>query len=319
MQCVNNLKQLGLGTQNYLSANNAFPPLFTNFSTNPSAPTALKNGNWMLGWAVALLPMIEQQQLYNAVNYSWGADTPPNSTVSQLTKVNALICPSESQSTGPLWTTWTNYAANIGGAPCIAVWNGPITPMSNSSSGTNGLDYSNGNVGTRGMEGITDGTSNTALFSERLVGMNSTAPVAAGSGNQALRVAFQVGMSVQVDKGNAAQALQLVQACKSVPGTSMSVGLNWFTGGVWSGGHGSTLRFNAYNHFNTPNGLTCIDDAQAPGDFSDAMTATSNHSGGVNSAFCDGSVHFLKSTINVQSWWALGTRSQGEIISADAY
>lgn len=319
MQCVNNLKQLGLGTQNYLSANNAFPPLFTNFSSNPSAPTALKNGNWMLGWAVSLLPMVEQQQLFNAVNYSWGADQPQNSTVSQITKLNALICPSESMGTGPLWQTWINYAANFGGPPSIMSWTGPITPMSNSSAGVNGLDHSNGNVGTRGMEGVTDGTSNTALFAEKLVGIAGSTTVSASSGVNARRVAFQIGGTMSADTGNAAQALQLVQMCKNIPGTSMSVGLNWFTGGVWSGGHGSTLRFNAYNHFNTPNGLSCIDDAQAPGDYADAMTTTSNHSGGVNISFCDGSVHFIKNSVNLQAWWGLGTRSGGEVISSNAY
>jgi len=66
-------------------------------------------------------------------------------------------------------------------------------------------------------------------------------------------------------------------------------------------------------------------DSQGNGDGPDnggvngIVTATSNHSGGVNVAFADGSVKFIKDSINVQTWWALGTRNQGEVISSDAY
>ena len=49
------------------------------------------------------------------------------------------------------------------------------------------------------------------------------------------------------------------------------------------------------------------------------VSATSNHPGGVNVGFADGSVKFIKDTINLQTWWALGSRNGGEIVSADAY
>ena len=45
----------------------------------------------------------------------------------------------------------------------------------------------------------------------------------------------------------------------------------------------------------------------------------SNHPGGCNVLFGDGSVRFVKSTLNMMTWWALGTRSDGEVISADSY
>jgi prepilin-type processing-associated H-X9-DG protein len=51
----------------------------------------------------------------------------------------------------------------------------------------------------------------------------------------------------------------------------------------------------------------------------DAITATSNHSGGVNAVFCDGSVHFIKDSISPPTWWALGSRGLGEVISSDSY
>jgi prepilin-type processing-associated H-X9-DG protein len=50
-----------------------------------------------------------------------------------------------------------------------------------------------------------------------------------------------------------------------------------------------------------------------------ASTATSGHPGGVNICFGDGSVKFIKDSVGLSTWWALGTRNGGEVISADAY
>ena len=50
-----------------------------------------------------------------------------------------------------------------------------------------------------------------------------------------------------------------------------------------------------------------------------AMDPTSNHPGGVNVSFMDGSVHFIKNSVSLQTWWSMGTRGRGEIISADSY
>ena len=50
-----------------------------------------------------------------------------------------------------------------------------------------------------------------------------------------------------------------------------------------------------------------------------AITARSYHPGGVNALFADGSVHFIKSSVDGNTWCALGTIAGGEIISSDAY
>jgi prepilin-type N-terminal cleavage/methylation domain-containing protein len=50
-----------------------------------------------------------------------------------------------------------------------------------------------------------------------------------------------------------------------------------------------------------------------------AIPATSDHLGGVSVCFGDGSVRFMKGSINVQTWWALGSRNGSEVVSADAY
>jgi len=49
------------------------------------------------------------------------------------------------------------------------------------------------------------------------------------------------------------------------------------------------------------------------------INATSNHPGGANYCFVDGSVHFLKSSVNIRTYWSLGTRAGGEVIDASGY
>jgi prepilin-type processing-associated H-X9-DG protein len=51
----------------------------------------------------------------------------------------------------------------------------------------------------------------------------------------------------------------------------------------------------------------------------DAFPPASNHPGGINVAFGDGSVRFIKNTINLQVWWAIGSRNGGEVLSSDSY
>ena len=68
-----------------------------------------------------------------------------------------------------------------------------------------------------------------------------------------------------------------------------------------------------------PNTLSCNYGGGGGGGSYGAHTASSRHSGGVNVLFCDGSVKFIKNSININSWWAIGTISNGEVVSADTY
>jgi prepilin-type processing-associated H-X9-DG protein len=49
------------------------------------------------------------------------------------------------------------------------------------------------------------------------------------------------------------------------------------------------------------------------------LASRSRHPGGVNTLFGDGSVRFVKNSVNQQTWWSLGTKSGGEVVSADSY
>lgn len=341
-QCVNNLKQLGLGIHNYLSANNAFPPIYGNFcwvpgsgATQPCGPNGGPNGatgEWPLGWAVGLLGFMEQQALYNAANYSGGATNGMNQNTVSAAKVATLICPSESMKSGPwIASTWTNYHASFGGPAPIGTWTGPIVPMRNDGGGGtngNGLGASNTywpnmtNCGAIGIESITDGTSNTAVFSEKLMGLNGNVIVRPGS-QQGKRVSYQLSLAITLDSdpNGPANALIAYNACKAVPGTANPTNPTQWSGACWNGSHAGTLHFNAYNHFMPPNSISCVASNSwggPPGGVNDLITATSNHPGGVNVCMADGSVKFVKDTINVSVWWGIGTRSNGEVISADS-
>ena len=75
----------------------------------------------------------------------------------------------------------------------------------------------------------------------------------------------------------------------------------------------------AMNAPNTPPINTYHDNTFRCQEGDSGMCPTSNHPGGVNVSFMDGSVHFVKSTVSNTTWWALGTINGGEVISSDSY
>jgi prepilin-type N-terminal cleavage/methylation domain-containing protein len=174
-QCVNNLKQLGLATHNYISSNNVFPP-------QCSWPTmaANVNGNtvglaWGFNWYYAIFPFLEQTQVFNAVNFSLSPFDYSQLTAA-VTKVSSLLCPDESANLAlyPVTTpsnTWnyavSNYVGNYGGPAAYQPFTGTIVPGYNVELGMNTV--SGNNLSVVGLQSCNDGTSNTALFSERLI------------------------------------------------------------------------------------------------------------------------------------------------------
>ena len=263
-QCTNNLKQLGLAIQNYISTNNCFPPMLNNYNTVGIAlPNVKGPGNWPTSWTVSLLPFFEQTMLYNATNFSATIDDPPNLYTLSYTKVNALICPSESQVVGPwISTNMANYRGNTGGPGSLLSWSGPIVPMTpnGTTSPGNGTN-NNANMGSFGMQGVTDGTSNTAAISEKLIGTSNYTNITASNRQGALRGLFASGVLVTLDTGGttgAQQALSLYQACNAIPGTTtLNNTSGLYCGYAWDGANVWGVNFNCYNHWNTPNKWSC--------------------------------------------------------------
>src|SRR5262249_11321151 len=106
-------------------------------------------------------------------------------------------------------------------------------------------------------------------------------------------------------------------ACNTV-WNGRSAQLNSGRGNWWY--HGATNQ-TIFNTVLTPNSKQYPWNACSDGAVGDAkfVKATSYHAGGVNLLMGDGSVRFAKDSINQATWWALGTRANGEVISADSF
>jgi prepilin-type N-terminal cleavage/methylation domain-containing protein/prepilin-type processing-associated H-X9-DG protein len=321
-QCTNNLKQLGLAVHNYLSVNNVFPlqSMFYNYSA-----VEVASGGWSYGWPLALLPHVEQTPLYNAFNFSIGisglgstAGYVTGNTTVEYNQLAALICPSDGTVIRPQ-APWgaTNYVGNMGGPGQINAMTGTIVPLGG------WLNYGDAsNFGPISLAQVTDGTSNTALFSERLMGVTGNPSVARASAN-AKRAVFQGTVKAAINSGPAG-ALSLVQGCNSLPGTLMSLE-SYGSGAYWLASFPWHVVVNDYLHAGPPNGVACQNNPDYFGTWftfsgpTGSAPPTSNHPGGVNICFSDGHVQFIKDSISLQTWWALGSRNLGEVISSDQY
>jgi prepilin-type N-terminal cleavage/methylation domain-containing protein/prepilin-type processing-associated H-X9-DG protein len=334
-QCVNNLKQLGLAAQNYVSSNNVFPPqtswptMAANYTLNPAGFA------WGFNWYYALFPQMEQQQTFNAVNFSLSPMDFSQITAA-VVKVSSLLCPSESTNsqlfsvntgTATYFYAVSNYAGNYGGPAAIMPYSGTIIPEYDVEQGM--TTATAGKLSSVGMQTITDGTSNTALFSERLIAgypYNSTATVYP-SGIPGLRAIFTgtyaaAPSSVTTANMFTANPAQLfAQGCQNLSSTTASpypgaIGIEMIAGNP------GYVGIASYNHWTAPNTVPCQNSIDPivgfVGPYGSA-SATSLHPGGVNVCFSDGSVHFVKSSIGLQPWWGLGTRSGGEVVGSDQY
>jgi len=312
-QCVNNLKQLGLAVHNYVSTNSVLP-------AQCMYPASMKlSQGWSFEWYLSVLPHLEQQTVFNAINFSIAVYAAEQTTAG-YNQLGTLLCPSESQKIRPA-TTWgtSNYAGNYGGPGMIKLYSGTIVPLASDTA-------VGGGAGPVGLEGVLDGTSNTAMFSERLFGLNGNPTVKIGSIDQK-RAIFQSTYKTANATSGAAGALAFVAGCTAIPGGTVSgtSGDPWSNriGNQWFYGYPLHVGTGSYQHVTPPNSVPCNN----PADVSwlsyvgplGAASANSNHAGGVNVGFTDGSVKFIRDSIALQTWWALGTRGGGEVISADAY
>jgi prepilin-type N-terminal cleavage/methylation domain-containing protein/prepilin-type processing-associated H-X9-DG protein len=278
IQCTNNLKQIGVATHNYISANNVFPQGIM-YQVNPLFPVGMNcytSGSWFL----SMSQYFEQSNVYNAMNFSLNVYTDQNATVSALGQ-SMLWCPSDSVITnlqytypagqvvtGPLTIYYSSYAGNAGSwfeyygltAASQAAVNACQFGSTYPNTQANGLIYM---LSAVSLAGVTDGTSNTMLSSERAHGKFNTADI---------------------------------------------YSWNWWT----SGNFGDTLftTFYPMNPFNKIVDFCCLDSGP------DAYVAvpSSFHPGGANFGFADGSVKFLKDSVS--SWQIQGGAATNAGLSA---
>jgi prepilin-type processing-associated H-X9-DG protein len=259
-----------------------------------------------------MLGYLEQQNYYNASNFDWTVEWGLGFDIN-LTVYNGIIatfiCPSDGASPDPpnnrqWFGSTTNY---------LASWGTTTDPWSPDSTGVFAHQRS------VGVQGITDGTTNTIAFSEALI------PTPAFE----QRIPWRTGAS---DNHYPHNTGGLADARSDMTKTMSDLQLctDWFHTGKL-GGFDKCFRWNVgglgLSSFNTIVPPTsrqyqwagCRMDQAGGTAWGTFHNATSNHPGGCNFLLADGSVRFIKSTIDMQTYWSLGTRSQSEIISADAY
>src|SRR5262249_6488249 len=163
------------------------------------------------------------------------------------------------------------------------------------------------------MASITDGTSNTAAVSESLVNEG-----AGNSPDPRRNLNYTPSGIIDPLVVPSVDAFVAVRDGLANPRNwqpwSLYKGLTWSYTEAW--------ERHVYAHLfppNVPPINTYYSDTFRCQEGDSAMNPTSNHPGGVNVSFMDGSVHFIKNSINLQVWWFMGTRGRGEILSADAY
>jgi prepilin-type processing-associated H-X9-DG protein len=305
-QCVNNLKQIALAALNYETANGVLQPVSV-WNTNTQG-VCTSTG---LGVFTRMLGELEQQALFNAVNFSTDSFHPSNVTVA-TTALAVLWCPSEAagprdEPLAPAWYTYipggarqahTSYAGCSGVASVyLGACSIPDSVVRAEEAAANGLFYRNS--ATR-LAMITDGCSNTMMFAER------------------------AWSTLQVDPNDVADTDEFW----------------WNSGYTWDVAFSALTPPNAIKKYLTEfnNGAWWVALA----------SASSRHTGGVNVASADGSVRFVKDTVSSWTlaadglpvgtphndplyftgdygttkpgiWQALSTRAGGEVVGAGAF
>jgi prepilin-type processing-associated H-X9-DG protein len=158
-QCVNNLKQIGLALQNYHDSYHSFSPGYV--SSYDSAGDDTGPG-W--GWAAFILPQMEQENLYNAIQFNQNIEAPANSAV-RVQPIKSYICPSDSMP--PIWTTMKyDLAGNPLGSICDVASASYIGNFGVSEPGVDGegIFFRNSKIS---FADIADGTSQTLMVGER--------------------------------------------------------------------------------------------------------------------------------------------------------
>jgi prepilin-type N-terminal cleavage/methylation domain-containing protein/prepilin-type processing-associated H-X9-DG protein len=330
-QCVNNLKQIGLALHNYQDQNGAFPQGGVAGANDGShfGPTPWSSNG--LSWRAMILPQMEGANVYNALNVLARLDTGlanAQSATAYYTSLSAWLCPSDGKNgngfvpsgtqdgnssawgdppnpaTGVTMCAVSNYAGSFGDNYCV----GATTPPGGPWETPCGTDPPPGTPRI-GYDGFW-GTNLSALF-----GAGCQPRVATGQ----LRGFFDYATG------------QVVRIASVTDGTSntLIVGevLPWQTAdsNFWTF-NGCTAGTTVPLNWQT-NKMICSDAAGLAWGSADwqcrfsyaSKGFKSAHPGGANFCFADGSVRFLKASINLATYCALGSRAGVEVVSADAY
>jgi prepilin-type N-terminal cleavage/methylation domain-containing protein/prepilin-type processing-associated H-X9-DG protein len=341
-QCTNNLKQLGLSVHNYHSATNVLPPSgergwggeipgFPDSSACTGAKIISPTNRYSM--KSRLLPYLEQQATFNSLNFNHypgpiNLNDPNDPYVDDAsgwkliggmvnltafsTKISTFLCPSDANPGNPNPAVpATNYPNNYGGHRYYSqvAWapNGPAYFPGWDTLIRDQLSF----------DDATDGLSTTAMFSEWVKGPGNLT-------TDGLGTVYNSSSGIDCGQyhptqfpGQGGMDNHLRNVCLQT-GNLRVFG---YKGEYWH--LDDPGRGGWYCHTMLPNTKSCRCwgggyPLPYDGDKESLVAASSSHPGGVNVLFMDGSVRFIKSSINYQTWLAIGSMAQGETVSSDA-
>jgi prepilin-type N-terminal cleavage/methylation domain-containing protein/prepilin-type processing-associated H-X9-DG protein len=316
-QCTNNLKQIGIALHSYHDTNNVFPPGYIDGNNDPTKTPDLDVGpGW--GWAAFLLPFVEQQNVYNQINFSQGITSGNNATIAQLA-LKIYLCPADgyqqpailydSTFTNPIATVaHGNYVGCAGWVECFDGATGnpqPSYPNPNDSNDAGAGDPTDG-IPASGVPS-TFGSAGVGLFYRN--SKNRVASVTDGMSNTIMvgERCFAHAPSTWVGAVTGARCPAFMATTPwTTPNTPPSQAMNTGNGTAYdSADFDEALCLGHGNYTHLPS-------ADKP--FWDPDTFWSMHPGpGANFLFGDGSVHFLTRGINPATYQYLCTIAGGEV------
>jgi prepilin-type N-terminal cleavage/methylation domain-containing protein/prepilin-type processing-associated H-X9-DG protein len=302
MKCQNNLKQIGLAMHGYHDANQRFPVGKGPSYSIPGAPVYAR-------WSVhsQLLPYVEQDNLYKSIDFNMPPETPgmagvvnfmpayQNPSRENATACRAAVptffCPSDGAPIDGSWPGQNNYYGSQG-LQFMCDLSESVPSIAAPNEKPDGVLYYQSKVK---MTDLSDGTSSTAIFSEKIRGKGSPDPRA--------DMMIMPNQLTLADSYNTCRSLNPLTA---TPLTSKQ-GYSWVMG---------EMCCTTYNHVATPNTTTCAG-VPFPGNMANmamVVPPSSYHTGGVNVVFGDGSIRFIQNGVDLTAWRSMGTRNGGEVV-----
>ncbi|MCC6509999.1 MAG: DUF1559 domain-containing protein [Pirellulaceae bacterium] len=286
MQCSNNLKQMGLALHNYES-------------THKKLPVALM-GSWPdgtlqddgFGWAVSLLPFIEQNNLYNRINPQGTPGVLGNAAVFSALYPGLTMVPGGD-------TKISTFRCPSSALPDVvpASWTIPGAPNSAPSQFSRAVGYATNDYKTSGGSCLGDDSPIHKIFERRHVKL---AEITDGLSNTLALVESAYVTSSTSGSGR-----------NSTPPAAATNFRDWPTWiGAFGGGQDETVRTNGRT--NSPPNCQCKPNTMYRAINDDC--AFSYHTGGVQVVLCDGSVHFISENISMLTWCHLYSMQDGQVL-----
>jgi prepilin-type N-terminal cleavage/methylation domain-containing protein/prepilin-type processing-associated H-X9-DG protein len=326
-KCQNNLKQIALACHNYASSNGYLPPGSGDVAVGASSSPSI---------LAIVLPYMEQASLYNLFDLTQDVNLAATNFLARTQEVGSYMCPSDGQDgfrvqpgniptgmsqansgrsnyLGNIGTTADQYSINLNK---VGIFNFQTQKQPNGSYKVTSRVQ---------ITDVSDGSSNTAMLSETT---RSTVGAGCGTGGGDVYNFTNMYLIPTDDSGWSNDTPMFGPMFNETNPAAMFVGQTYHcnawdyppTNRITYRGcqyYRHIVQMSTYTHTVPPNykGYDCGNlDITAS-----HVAARSSHTGGVNVAFADGSVHFINNNIAFPTWQALGTRSNGDLTDGSQY